>query len=116
MSSNCFSAASGKDAPIPAEDAEKQFEEKYNYFREGVVRHAEENGYDWAPHQIDALTSFSYNLGLGNLNKLTEEGTRGDQEISEMILEYNKAGGKPLKGLTKRRQAEAKLFTQGYDS
>ena len=38
-----------------------------------------------------------------------------------MILEYNKArdrNGKlvTVKGLTKRRQAEAKLFSQGYDS
>jgi len=32
-----------------------------------------------------------------------------------MILEYNRAGGEVLPGLTKRRQAEADLFTQGYN-
>jgi len=31
------------------------------------------------------------------------------------LLEYNKAGGKVLEGLVKRRKAEAKLFTQGYE-
>jgi GH24 family phage-related lysozyme (muramidase) len=32
-----------------------------------------------------------------------------------MMLEYNMAGGKRLPGLVKRRQAEARLFTQGYE-
>ena len=46
---------------------------------------------------------------------LTDDGTRGDEIISQKILEYNTSDGKVLGGLTKRRQAEAKLFTQGYD-
>ena len=72
---------------------------------------ADRYGYDWDSDQITALTSFTYNLGAGNLEKLLEGGSRGDEEISNMILEYNKAGGKVLPGLVKRRKAEAALFS-----
>ena len=61
---------------------------------------------------MDALTSFAYNVG--NINQLTAGGTRQREEIAQKMLEYNKAGGKPLGGLTRRRQAESALFTQGY--
>jgi len=113
------SKASGEDASITKEEAEAKLKTEFNKFRSMVVDHREEHGYNWQPHQVDALTIFAYNIG--SIDSLTEDGTRGDGEISEMILEYNKMrdrNGKLVtaKGLTKRRQAEAKLFTQGYES
>lgn len=107
--------ASGKGATITKEKAEAEVRSSFNKARSAVLKAKEKYGYDWADHQVDALALFTYNLGPGKLETLTEDGTRGDEEISEMMLEYNMAGGKKLPGLVKRRQAEARLFTQGYE-
>jgi lysozyme len=59
-------------------------------------------------NQFSALVSFTYNLGLGSLRKSTllkllNEGKF--QEAADQFLRWNKAGGKELPGLTKRREA-----------
>ena len=59
-------------------------------------------------NQFDALTSFCYNCGNGNLQKLVAG--RDAAAIAEKLLAYNKAGGKVLPGLTRRREAERALF------
>lgn len=59
-------------------------------------------------NQRDALISFAYNCGAGNLKTLCKGRTA--VQISSAILLYNKAGGTVLPGLTKRRRAEQKLF------
>lgn len=59
-------------------------------------------------NQFDALTSFTYNCGPGNLKKLIEG--RTISQIADAILQFNHAGGKELAGLTKRRKAERELF------
>lgn len=64
--------------------------------------------------QFDALVSFAYNVGIGafrastmlkyiNINPNTIN-------IKEQFLRWDKAGGKVLPGLTKRRWDEAKLY------
>ena len=64
--------------------------------------------YKWNQNQFDALVSFAYNIG--SIYNLTANGTRTKKEISRKILAYNKANGKTLEGLTRRRKAEKKLF------
>ena len=64
--------------------------------------------YKWNQNQLDALTSFAYNIG--SIDGLTNNGKRSISEISSKILSYNKAGGKVLAGLTTRRKAERTLF------
>ena len=59
-------------------------------------------------NQFSALVSFAYNCGTGNLNKLCIGRTKA--EIGSKMLEYNKAKGKVLAGLTRRRKAENKLY------
>jgi lysozyme len=62
---------------------------------------------------LDALTSFSFNVGLGNLQKSTirMKYNRGDIEgAAEGFLDWTKAGGKVLPGLVKRRNDERALF------
>ena len=59
-------------------------------------------------NQFDALCSFVYNCGLGSLQTLVRNRTL--KQISEALILYNKAGGKVLAGLTKRRKAEQELF------
>jgi lysozyme len=64
-------------------------------------------------NQFDALVSFAFNLGLGTLQRSTLRAklNRLDyQGAIESLLKYNKAGGKVLKGLDKRRKDEASLF------
>lgn len=68
------------------------------------------NKYNWNQNQFDALVSFTFNLGAGNLKKLLNGGERSISAIGKIMLLYNKAGGKVLAGLTKRREEEKKLF------
>lgn len=74
-----------------------------------------EKDYDekFTDSQFKALMSFRYNAGKGNLNKLSDNGTRGIDEIGDMLLEYVYAGKKKLPGLVKRRQKEYELFNEG---
>ena len=62
---------------------------------------------------FDALVSFSFNVGLGTLQRSTlrQKLNRGDKEgAAEELLKYCMAGGKILKGLQNRRRDEQALF------
>jgi lysozyme len=62
---------------------------------------------------FDGLVSFSFNVGLGTLQRSTlrQKLLRGDKEgTAEELLKYCMAGGKVLKGLQKRRIDERALF------
>jgi lysozyme len=65
-------------------------------------------------NQFDAVTSFCYNLGPTNLKSSTLlkkiNANKDDVTIKQEFLKWNKASGKQLKGLTKRREAEATLY------
>lgn len=63
--------------------------------------------------QFDALVDFAYNLGLGNLKTSTLLLKHNSRNYTGAALEFsrwNKAGGKVMAGLTKRRAAEAELY------
>lgn len=64
--------------------------------------------YEWNQNEFDGLVSFAYNIG--SIDQLTANGTRTKEQIANKILAYNKAGGKVLAGLTRRRQEERTLF------
>jgi len=62
---------------------------------------------------FDSLVSFSFNVGLGTLQRSTlrQKVIRGDKEgAAEELLKYCMAGGKVLKGLQNRRIDERALF------
>jgi len=64
-------------------------------------------------NHFDALVSFSFNVGLGNLQNsgLRFKYNRGEFEYAaNEFLKWTKAGGKELKGLVNRRQDERNLF------
>jgi len=103
--------AKSEDEVISYEEAMTRLENSTAQAKKDVVAMKKQHGYEWNENQIAALTSFTYNLGKGGLVSLTENGTRGDGEISEMMLEYDMAGKKKLPGLTKRRELESNLFT-----
>ena len=66
------------------------------------------------PNQFGALVSFAYNCGVANLQKSTllkkVNGNHNDPTIKAEFLKWNKAGGKVLAGLTRRREAESNLY------
>jgi lysozyme len=66
------------------------------------------------PNQFGALVSFAYNCGIANLQKSTllkrVISNHNDGTIKDEFLKWNKAGGKVLAGLTRRREAESNLY------
>lgn len=65
-------------------------------------------------NQFDALVSFSYNCGIGNLKSLVADkngkATRDKKTIAKKMLLYNKCNGKVMRGLVNRRKKEYELF------
>ena len=64
-------------------------------------------------NEFDALVSFVFNLGAGCFQRSTirQKLNRGDRAgAAKVLLRYNRAGGKVIKGLVNRRMAEFKLF------
>ena len=72
---------------------------------------------DLNQNQFDALVSWTYNLGPTNLNASTMLKVLNNKDFDEVpaqIKRWNKAGGKVLEGLVRRREAEA-LLVEGKD-
>lgn len=97
---------------ISKAEAEKRLAQELSKHRARVVKAAQQHGYEWSPEQIDALTSFDYNTG--RLEQLIANGKRDNETIARKMLLYVNADGKKLKGLERRRRAEAQLFKEGY--
>lgn len=101
----CFTI--NKNTTITKEKAEellkKSIEKKY----EPLVNKYNEI-YKFNQNEYDALISFCYNIG--SITQLTQKGKRTKKEIATAMVKYNHADGKVLKGLTRRREEEQKLF------
>lgn len=79
-------------------------------FERGVLRLCPEG---LTQGRFDALVSFSFNVGLGNLQRSTirMKHNRGDFDgAAESFMQWTKAGGKELPGLVKRRKHERALY------
>jgi lysozyme len=85
----------------------RELEEEYeNYIKDYVHVPLNQN-------QFDALCSWVYNLGPNNLkvSTLLKKHNNGEyDEVPAQIKRWNKAGGKVLEGLVRRREAEALMF------
>ena len=80
-------------------------------FNQDIVRfenYVNKCGLQLNQNEFDALVSFTFNLGQGCLQTLIKG--RNKKQIADAILLYNKAGGKVVDGLVKRRMAERELF------
>jgi lysozyme len=84
-----------------------------NYLKP-VLKFCRDHGFEPTQAQADALASFAYNLGPGVFKKGTTMGdaiiSKDKTRIANAFLPYDKAGGRSLRGLTLRRQAERKMF------
>lgn len=94
--------------PITQAQAEQWLKEDLIKFEKKVDKY--DPIYHWTSKEKSALISFAYNVG--NIDGLTAKGTRTKKEIADSMLSYNKAKGKVLKGLTRRREAERQMFLQ----
>jgi GH24 family phage-related lysozyme (muramidase) len=64
-------------------------------------------------NQFDALVSFTFNVGAGNLQKSTllrKLNARNYRGAADQFAAWNKAAGKVMAGLTRRRAEERELF------
>tara|TARA_R100001463_G_scaffold16126_3_gene41949 strand:- start:1140 stop:1577 length:438 start_codon:yes stop_codon:yes gene_type:complete len=85
---------------------DKELHEYEGYINDAVTVALTQN-------QFDSLVSWVYNLGPSNLKSSTMLKVLNKEQYADVpkqIQRWNKAGGKVLEGLTKRRNAEALLF------
>ena len=65
-------------------------------------------------NQLGALTSFAFNVGMGNFRKSTllrkVNANPNDQTIRAEFMKWIRANGKVLTGLQRRREAESALY------
>ncbi len=97
---------------ISKEDAEKFIREDVAVVEAGIVRLLTVLV---TQGQFDALVSFAFNLGLGNLEKSTLLKLLNAGDAAGAAAEFDKwvnAGGKRLAGLVERRRSERVLFEQ----
>lgn len=93
---------------IDKSEARRRLNEHVDKVVPAVVRAGQAR--QWGQNQIDAITSFAYNMGAGQIRNLTAGGTRTNQETADSLPLYNKAGGQKSAGLARRRTAEQALF------
>ena len=103
--------ANSPDEVITEAEADARLRKYLEKAQKDVVSYGKNKGYDWNQNQIEALTSFVYNLGPGALRQVTADGKRSNQQIAEKIPEYNKASDKVSKGLMMRRNEELAMFS-----
>lgn len=97
------------------EEIDELFKHDLRRFERGVTRLIHRPLHQ---HQFDALVSFAFNLGNGALQSSTlrRKINRGDMEgASQEFKRWVRAGGRILKGLVRRREAETQLFIGGND-
>ncbi len=102
--------ANHKDEVIDEKEASLRFEKQVKEFYTQVIAFGEKYNYNFTQNEVDALTSFVYNGGIGWLNQVTNNGKRNKDEIQKAMLLYVNADNKPLPGLIKRRQEEFNIF------
>ena len=101
---------------ITQQEADRLLADDVHSFTAGVQRLVTS---DINRNQLGALVSFAYNLGLGNLrhSTLLKLVNAGDfVGAANQFSRWNKAGGKVLTGLTRRREAERQLFLKEDDA
>lgn len=104
---------------ITRQKAEALFDADIDKFERGVMRLIQ-GGAETNQNQFDALVLFAYNVGLGNPrirgrglggSTLLKKHRAGDYEgAAAQFALWNKAGGRVMRGLTRRRAEEASLY------
>lgn len=99
-----------QNTQLTTDEADIFLEQDLKVFEDAVNKHVD---VELTQNQFDALVAFVYNVGVGNFqdSTLLKKLNSGEYEsAAEQFLRWDKAGGKKLAGLTRRRKAERKLF------
>jgi GH24 family phage-related lysozyme (muramidase) len=101
-------------APITQAQADQWLAEDLQRFADGIHRLLP-GSHLWGANQQAALISWAFNVGLGavessTLRKRLLAGEPGIMVVPQELLRWDKANGKSLAGLTRRRAAEVALF------
>lgn len=99
-----------KGARVTTEEADMFLEQDLKQFEDCINSTV---SVELTQNQFDALVAFVYNVGVGNFQKSTllKKLNSGDYDAAaEQFLRWDKAGGRTLAGLTRRRKAERELF------
>jgi len=106
----------GKTLPIEwfrtftMDEVDELLKKDLRRFERGVLRLCPNN---LTQSRFDALVSFAFNVGLGNLQASTLRQKHNRNDVcgaAKEFLRWNKAGGKVFRGLTIRRQDESNLY------
>ncbi len=98
------------DKPVSEADATAMLRSMLVQYENGVERYVQ---VPITQGQFDALVSFAYNVGLAALKNSTLLrllNLRDYAGAAAQFARWNRANGKVLPGLTRRREAERKLF------
>lgn len=103
-----------KDVKMGMSITQKQAEEFLKSDIKPIERLLNGMGINYTQNQFDALVSWIFNLGEGNFKKSTMYknivARKSDIEITDQMVKWYNAGGRPLAGLMRRRVAEANMF------
>jgi lysozyme len=100
----------GWDRVLPMAEVDEILAQDLATFERGVLRLCPA---DLTQSRFDSLVSFSFNVGLGNLQRssIRMKHNRGDFDgAAEAFMAWTKAGGKELPGLVKRRKDEMAMY------
>jgi lysozyme len=106
-----FPLAEGDNRAWSKDEINQLFATDVGSFERGVLRLVP--GVAGRQGAFDALVSFAFNAGLGNLQRsqIRIKANRGEWEAAaEALMNWTKGGGRVLPGLVKRREAERALF------
>lgn len=99
-----------QDKPVSEADATAMLRSMLASYEAGVSRYVQ---VPVTQGQFDAMVSFAYNIGLSALKNSTLlrlVNARDWQGAAAQFPRWNRAGGKVLPGLTRRREAERVMF------
>lgn len=108
----CTGPDINEDTIWTRQQAEERLEAEVLHFANGVLKLSPSLSNE-PPKRLAAIISFAFNCGLGayRISTLKKRVDAKDwHEAQKEIVRWNKAAGRVLKGLTIRRQAEAKML------
>lgn len=96
------------------EKCDQVFEAQLRRYAEDVVKALGPAIANTSQEQFDALVSFHYNTGAIGRSTLTRKHVAGDHAgAAREFRRWNRAGGRPMRGLTRRRADEERLYRTG---
>ena len=104
----------GPDVKKDMQVTEEQAQELFRKDVEPIEKTLNSLGINFCQECFDGIISWIYNLGIGKFNASTFKkkilADADDEVITDEMVKWVNAGGKPLTGLKRRRIAEANMF------